>query len=238
MSEQKLPTPEAPWAHQGNLLGTVVRRDIADLNRLFLDHALDPAHRADCWFQLPASAVERLAEATVGARERAAQSPISLFELALPETDGALPWRHEAVTDGDLDEADRSRCETRRSFGLVALLVARRLAEGVPLSSRIAFGLAPAYEARLSALSPSESFRLASWPGLVRPRWPGHARYWDLLAAAATGAGNEVLHWAYSAGLCLLGQCEREQATSRPGQRRLPRPGHRRGSPGGTDVPC
>lgn len=238
MSNANLPIPEAPWPPQGNLLSAVVRRDIADLNRLFLDRALDPAHRLDRWFQLPPSAVERLAESTVEARERAAQSPMALFELTLPEMEVGLPWRHEAVADGDLDEVDRSRSETRRSFGLVALGVARRLAEGVPFSSRIAFGLAPEHEARLSALSPSESFRLASWSGLVRPRWPGHARYWDLLAAAATGAGTEVLHWAYSAGLCLLGQCQREQPVARPGQRRLPRPGHRRGSPGGTDVPC
>ena len=162
MAQSTLPAPDAPWALQGNLLSPGVRRDIADLNRLFLGRALDPAQRTDHWFQLPGSAVERLATAPLEARERAALCPVALFELVLPAADLELTWRLEAVADGDVDGLELSRGETRRSFGLVALGVARRLAEGVPLSSRIAFGLLPACEARLSALSPCDAFRLAS----------------------------------------------------------------------------
>jgi len=238
MAQSKLPAPDAPWALQGNLLSPAVRRDIADLNRLFLGRALDPAQRMDHWFQLPDSAVERLAAAPVEARERAAHCPVSLFELFLPLADLEQTWRLEAVADGDVDALERSRDETRRSFGLVALGVARRLAEGVPLSSRIAFGLLPACEARLAALSPCDAFRLAAWPGLVRPRWAGHARFWNLLADAATGSSGETLLWTYSTGLCLLGQCERQQVDARLPPRRRPRPAHRRPSPGGSDVPC
>jgi hypothetical protein len=231
MTQAKLPAPDTPWAPQGDLLSPPVRRDIADLNRLFLGRALDPAQRTDHWFQLPGSVVERLAAAPEEARERAAQCPVSLFELVLPAADAGPHWRHEAVADGDVDALDRSRDETRRSFGLVALGVARRLAEGVPLSSRIAFGLLPAGEARLSALSPCEAFRLASWPGLVRPRWAGHARFWDLLADAATGPSSETLRWTYSTGLCLLGECERQQVDVRLLPRRRLRLTHRRPSP-------
>ena len=196
MSESKLTMPNAAWPHQGNLLNSAVRRDIADLNRLFLAHALDPGHGADCWFQLPDG--DRRGDSTEvppEARERAACSPISLFELALPEIDEPPPWRLESVADTDIGSVERTRGETRRSFGLVALGVARRLAESVPFSSRIAFGLGSTSEARLSALTPSDSFRFASWPGLVRPRWPGHARYWSLLAEAAAGTvqGRPVL---------------------------------------------
>jgi len=238
MSEPKLTLSDAAWPHQGNLLNSAVRRDIADLNRLFLAHALDPGHGADCWFQLPDATVRRLLEVPPEARERAACSPISLFELALPEGDEPPPWRLESVADTDADTFERTRCATRRSFGLVALGVARRLAENVPFSSRIAFGLASTSEARLSSLTPSDSFRLANWPGLVRPRWPGHARYWSLLAEAAAGTVKEDLYWAYSAGLCLLGHCEREPVIARHGSTRRVRPTHRRESAGDTDVPC
>jgi hypothetical protein len=238
MSESKLPLPHTVWPHQGNLLNPAVRRDIADLNRLFLAHALDPGHGADCWFQLPAATVRRLVEVPPEARERAACSPISLFELALPQDDEAPPWRLESVADTGTQVVDRARGETRRSFGLVALSVARRLAENVPFSSRIAFGLGSTCEARLSALTPSDSFRLASWPGLVRPRWPGHARYWSLLAEAAAGTVQEDLNWAYSAGLCLLGHCERDPVIARYGPARRARPTHRRGPASDTDVPC
>jgi len=227
MAQSTLPAPDAPWALQGNLLSPGVRRDIADLNRLFLGRALDPAQRTDHWFQLPGSAVERLATAPLEARERAALCPVALFELVLPAADLELTWRLEAVADGDVDGLELSRGETRRSFGLVALGVARRLAEGVPLSSRIAFGLLPACEARLSALSPCDAFRLASWPGLVRPRWAGHARFWDVLADAATGPSSETMRWTYATGLCLLGQCERQQGDARLLPRRRPRPAHR-----------
>jgi hypothetical protein len=238
MSEPRLSLPDAAWPHQGNLLNPAVRRDIADLNRMFLAHALDPGHGADCWFQLPAATVSRLLEVPAEARERAACSPISLFELALPEGDEPPPWRLEAVADVDADAVERTRGQTRRSFGLVALGVARRLAESVPFSSRIAFGLGSTSEARLSSLTPSDSFRLANWPGLVRPRWPGHARYWSLLAEAAAGTVKEDLYWAYSAGLCLLGHCEREPVIARHGPARRTRPTHRREPAGDSDVPC
>jgi hypothetical protein len=238
MTESKLTPSNTPWLRQGNLLDPAVRRDIADLNRLFLAHALDPGHGADCWFQLPAATVRRLSEVPAEARERAACSPISLFELALPRDDEAPPWRLESVADADGEFADRVRGQTRRSFGLVALSVARRLAENVPYSSRIAFGLGSTAEARLSALTPSDSFRLASWPGLVRPRWPGHSRYWSLLAEAAAGTVQADLNWAYSAGLCLLGHCERDPVSARSGPGRRTRPTHRRGPADDTDLPC
>ncbi len=238
MPDLNLALPHTAWPHQGNLLNAAVRRDIADLNRLFLAYALDPGHGADCWFQLPTATVTRLAEVAPEARERAACSPISLFELALPQEGEPSPWHLDSVGDSAASGVERARGEARRSFGLVALGVARRLAESVPFSSRIAFGLGSTSEARLSSLTPSESFRLATWPGLVRPRWPGHARYWSLLAAAAAGTVKEDLYWAYSAGLCLLGHCEREPVVARYGQSRRARPSHRRGPASDSDVPC
>jgi hypothetical protein len=240
MSEQNSTNPHTGGSYQGNLLNHAIRRDIADLNRLFLAHALDPVHREDHWFQLPAPTVLQFERAAPEALERAACTPLALFELILPAPDEATPcWQVGAVGDAERPSTNRSRSEARRSFGLVALGVVRRLAEGVPLASRIAFGLAPASEIRLSALSPSEVFRWASWQGLVRPRWPSHAHFWSLLAGAATGTGNDDLHWAYSTGLCLLGRCDHDLAIARPGATsRRPRSGYRRGGRDDPDVPC
>jgi hypothetical protein len=240
MSESNLNFPHAGSSHQGNLLNHAIRRDIADLNRLFLAHALDPVHREDHWFQLPAPTVRQFEQAAPEALERAACTPLALFELSLPAPDEATPcWQVGAVGDAEWSSTNRSQSEARRSFGLVALGVVRRLAEGVPLASRIAFGLAPASESRLSVLSPSEVFRWASWQGLVRPRWPSHAHFWSLLAGAATGTGTDDLHWAYSTGLCLLGRCERDLAIVRSGAAsRRPRSVHRRGGRDDPDVPC
>lgn len=224
--------------HEGNLLNEAVRRDIADLNRLFLARALDPRHGTDEWFRLPSPAVDRLATASAEVRERAALCPVTLFELRLPQLHEDSTWRLDAVTDGDIEPVDPAACENRRAFGLVALGVARRLAEGVPLSSRIAFGLRPACETRLSRLSPCDSFRIASWPGLVRPRWPANARYWSLLAAAAFDAGDGLSRWAHATGLCLLGHGARAATGSRAAPRRSSHARCRRGPANGSDVPC
>jgi len=238
MSSKDLSSPAGVHAHVGNLLHPGVRRDIADLNRLFLDRALDPGLRDDAWFQLPAATVGRLSVATAEALERAAGSPICLFELTIPGVDELAPWGGGSVNDAVAGAAADILSESRRSFGLVALGVARRLAEGAPLTSRIAFGFGQAIESRLTALSPSAAYRLAAWPGLVQPRWHAHPRYWHLLADAAAGGCSEQLHWAYAAGFCLLPHCEREPPAAGAGPKRPQRALHRRPLPGGGDIPC
>jgi hypothetical protein len=239
MSDRHLPSPRAQLLHHGNLLHAGVRRDITGLNRLFLERVLDPLSAEDPWFSVPAPAVARLAGAAHEATERAARSPVALFQVALPDAGDSSAWRSDAVADEPgLAASGRGRVEVRRSFGLAALGVVRGLLEGSPLSPRIAFGLGPAQEDQLAALSIAESYRLAAWPGLIRPRWPAHARYWEVLADAAASSGADVLRWAYATGLCLLGQCERRPVQVVHGPRHAPRPGHRRGRTGGADVPC
>lgn len=190
----------------GNLLNEAVRREITDLNLLYLARALDPAEGCDDRYGIPGCALSRLAAAPHEAWVRAAQSPVALFELALPamEPDGtrpALAGTGPRVADswGELD----ARREARRAFGLVALGVAWRLGQGSPLTSRLVFGLGAGNAARLLAFTPSELFALASWPDLIRPRWAGHTRYWQALALAATGPVHEPLEWLHRAGLCL-----------------------------------
>ena len=219
--------------YQGNLLNVAVRREIADLNRLFLERALDPDEAGDDWFRLPAPALDRLVAAGAEARERAAQWPLALFELRLPGGDG----EEGGDTVADRPQLQAARAESRRAFGVTALGVVRQLSEGIPLAPRIAFGLEAAVATRLSAMSLSESYRVAAWPGLIRPRWSDDDRYWMLLAE--TAAAGVAAHWAYSAGLCLLARCERQPPTVAYSVRRQPRSTHRRSSSGsGPDVPC
>jgi hypothetical protein len=76
------------------------------------------------------------------------------------------------------------------------------------MSPRIAFGVGAAAETRLSGLSPSESFGFAAWPGLIRPRWTRHERYWCMLAKAASSGDAQQLRWAFATGMCLPQQHE------------------------------
>jgi hypothetical protein len=221
--------------YQGNLLNVAVRREIADLNRLFLERALDP-DEPDDWFRLPRRALQRLTMAAPETRERAAQWPLALFEVRLPGS-GPAESSSDAVADRASPVAsDGSRAEARRAFGVTAIGVVRRLSEGVPLAPRIAFGLDASVEARLSTMTLSESYRVAAWQGLIRPRWSEDDRYWMLLAEAAT-CGDGV-HWAYTAGLCLLARCERQPPTVACSVRRQPRAAHRRPSAAVPEVPC
>jgi hypothetical protein len=239
MSDSSLGPPRVHLIHQGNLLHAGVRRDITGLNRLFLERVLDPASADDPWFNVAAPAVGRLREADAEALERAARSPVSLFEVTLPDPGAAASWRNQAVADEPGLLADRrGQVEIRRAFGVAALGVVRRLADGTPLSPRIAFGLQQADEAQLAALSIAESYRLASWPGLIRPRWPTHVRYWEMLIEAALDTGADCMRWAYATGLCLLGQRERPFNLDTSRARPTPRYPQRRGRPGGAGVPC
>lgn len=227
----------APGWPEGTLLTARVRRDIADLNRLFLDRAMHPAYGLDPWFQLPLPAIERLRQADGEALGRAACCPFALFEIALPPLDDPEPWLGDAIADGPggrpAEPVDR---ETRRAFGLAALGLVRTLTEGVPLAPRIAFGLRAGTEARVASLSLSDSYRVAAWPGLIRPRRSLHERYWNLLVELV--ASEDTAHWAYAAGVCLLVQWDWRPPATAVGVRPPVRPRHRRGSRDDPGVPC
>jgi hypothetical protein len=213
--------------HQGNLLNPAVRSEIAGLNRLFLERAVSPRHAGDPWFGVPPAASARLAGAPPDAWDRASACPIALFELHLPARTGTV-----ATPDGVAEAPDDDpAAEARRAFGITVLGVARRLEDGVPLATRIAFGLDATLEAQLRTMTLADSYRIAAWPGLIRPRWSGHERFWMLFAQAVTC--DEAVHWAYTAGLCLLAQCERQPVNVVYSARPRARPAHRR-----PDVPC
>ena len=190
-----------------------------DLNRLFLERALDPGLAPTRWFQLPAATVARLAEVTprgTGARGLQSRSRCSSWRCR----------RRASLRPGASTPSPTSRrsmrstaalVEARRSFGLVALGVARaagRRRRRCRPASRSGWARPPRRACPRS--TPSESFRLASWPGLIRPRWPApRAVLGACWPTPPPVAVTDDLRWAYCAGLCLLGQCEREPVAGR-----------------------
>lgn len=203
------PTPPAgllPDIHlHGGLLGPAVRRDLADLNRQFLELGLTPELADDPRFAWSDVVRARLLQAERSTRDRMAACPFSLFEIALPASPrGAAPWpsRIEDASAGTaLREPWNARCQ---AFVQFALFVAWRLADSVPFAARLALGLSPSSELELNELCPSELVQLATGPGVVRPRWPAHARFWSSLAGAAAAGSTPALQQTHCFGLCLL----------------------------------
>jgi hypothetical protein len=228
------PGPGFEIAVRGNLLGPTIRRDLCDLNRQFVDLALEPELAEDPRFGLPEAVRRSLAGCPADGRDRLCRCPFALFELRLPDASPRPPAGNVADERGrhGPDAATAVRCH---AFSLLSLSVARQFAEGAPLSPRLALGLSAAAEAWLANLTPSELAQLAATPGLLRPRWPRHPRYWGMLIESARVAQPESLEWAHCVGLCLLAG---EPVAPVPG---LPHPRRRlraaRGWPS-SGVPC
>jgi hypothetical protein len=200
-----LPGPGTAPASRGNLLAPVIRRDVADLNRQYLALSLEPQLRDDPRYCLSPALQPSVAACSPEARERLASCPFSLFQLHLPDPEeSALPGGGR-VADSQVQPApDAAIVAQCAAFALLSISVARQIADTQPLSPRIALGVSAAAEARLAGMRPSELAQLSTWPGLIRPRWPRHERYWGMLLAAAQGPDPEALQWAHCVGLCLL----------------------------------
>jgi hypothetical protein len=91
------------------------------------------------------------------------------------------------------------------SFTHQAAFFARRLVDGAALAANVVLDLTPEAQSLLAGLCPSQLATLAAQPGIVRPRWPDHLRFWQMLEAAARGDSVEALQWAHCVGVCLLG---------------------------------
>ncbi len=220
--DDRLPNPLDPGSYpvpHGDLLGPVVRRDLADLNRLYLDLSLESALEEDPRFALADRIRAALCSCPGEVLGRIAECPFGLFQLRLPPAGSSvLDHVADARQPAVLEPALAARCH---SFVLLALLVARHLADGTPLSPRIALGVSPGAETQLAALCPSELARLALWAGLVRARWPRHERFWGMLVGAARAADPALARWAHCAGLCLLTTGEDDSvARDEPARRR------------------
>ena len=211
---------------RGSLLTPTVRRDVADLNRQFLELGLSPDLAGDARFAWSEPVRRGLLETDEATRGRMAACPFTIFELLLPPDRPGSVAEPRRVEDGGWPVAAGVTASRWLSFVHLALFLAWRLADSAPMATRIALGLPPSVELRLNEMCPSELVHLATWPGLIRPRWPAHQRFWATLAGAGRRNTSVALQWAHCVGICLLG-ADRERPAStagEPGARRRPRP--------------
>ncbi len=221
------PVDAADQFLQYNVLSPAIRRDLADLNREFLELGITRELADDPRFGWSDAVRRTLLETDEATRNRMAASPFTLFELTLPPVGygpATQPGRVEDIGNEPFGKEIASRCS---SFLHVALFFVWRLAELTPLATRVALGLPPAAQLRISEMCPSQLARLSAWPGLVRPRWPGHRRFWSLLAGASRSQSATALQWAHCIGICLLDTAPHAGAVQPAGdgrQGRKPRP--------------
>lgn len=202
-----LPAPpaDAPLAPaRDGLLSAVLRRDLADLNAQYLELGLLPSLATDPRFGWCEAVRGCLQDTDPATRARMADSPFALFDVALPfgTPRAPLPPR---VEDG-VPSVVVGACEGRLlSFAHQVAFMAWRLVDGAPLAARVVLGVSPGAEACLRELRPSQLAGVAAEPGLIRPRWPRHVRFWAMLAGAARRDSPAALRWAHCVGVCLLG---------------------------------
>ena len=209
---------EPGWRARPGLLWGPVRRDLADLNRWFLELALLPDHETHPSFELPAAVRNGLAELDPQGLSLAADCPFALFELHPPLA--ALPASARVA-----DHADTRRCRREPgapaaeavAFGQQALAFLAQLIGSAPHAARLAFGLPSGSECSLAELTPSRRAALASSPGLVRPRWNTHRNFWPALVDAVASGSASGLQWVHWLGLCLPGSMFSDGSSPRGG---------------------
>jgi hypothetical protein len=194
------PHPPGLAPHHG-LLTEAIRRDVADVNRQFLDLALEPALADDPRFALPPEVGRALHAGGEQLVARVAACPFTLFRVSLGQSGGD---RGSGVEDTRTPLIDAATCARTHSFAHMALFLAWRLADDRPLALRIVLGLSAADELLLNETRPSELLRLAYAPQLIGPRWMREARYWRLLLRAAAGDSESTLRRVHCAGICLV----------------------------------
>jgi hypothetical protein len=149
-----------------------------------------------------------------------AAAPFALFRLVPPALNVLVPG---TLTNGVADlplPAPVTGWQGRwMSFTHQAAFFARRLVDGAALAANVVLDLTPEAQSLLGALCPSQLATLAAQPGIVRPRWPDHLRFWEMLEAAARCESAAAMQWAHCVGVCLLG-IDTVGSSPGPGRRR------------------
>ncbi len=200
-------SPGAPV--QEGIFSRSARRDLADLNRQYLELGLRPESSRDPLFGWTDDVRGQIAGAEPEVRERMAACPFALFELRIPVGDSVPGTEFLAEMDRVEDRPGSVGSKGMRFAGCTAfahgaLFTAWRLAESAPLIARIAFGLSSDAELELNGTCPTRIAWLATDPRVVRVRWPAHSQFWSMLRAAAEAGSGSALQRAHCAGICLM----------------------------------
>lgn len=200
------------------LLPPALRQDLADLNHQYLELGLAIDCRDDPRFAWHEAIRQCLLAADPPTLARIAGVPFALFALDLPETMQAVATHR--VEDSRRENGSAAWQARVTSFSHQSVFFAWRLVEAMPLATRVFLDLSPATQAMLGESRPSQLAELASRPSLVRPRWPQHVRFWEVLTGAARRNAAAALQWAHCFGLCLYGADDgNPPAPSQPARR-------------------
>jgi hypothetical protein len=202
---------------RSGLLPAALRRDLADLNAQYLDLGLVAGVEADARFAWSEPVRCCLLATDVGTRASIATVPFALFGLALgPDGPGTPVGR---VEDGAVASVSASWQIRFDSFAYQAVFLARRLLDAAPMALELVFGLPADAQRWLAECRLVELAGIAGNPGVIRPRWRLHARFWEMLASAARIGTPDALRWAHCTGMCLLGAADGDAAPA-PSRRR------------------
>jgi len=199
----QLPGSASPVLAHQDLLPPALRRDLTDLNGLYLELGLDLGAEDDPRFAWPASVGKCLRELDAPTLARLGAGPFALFEIVIPEANALLAG--DRVEDGRIAARPGSWQARRDSFAHQAAFLARRLVEGEPLAARVVLGLSHHVQQQLADWRLPQLADMARCPGLIRPRWRLHPQFWLTLAGAARRDSPRALHWAHCIGVCLIG---------------------------------
>lgn len=203
-----LPPDSRDGSSSGSLrhgfLTPAIRRDVADLNRQFLDLALEPGLAADPRFAVPDEVRPALRTGGDELISRVAACPFTLFEVSLVHAGSGGADRGAGVEDSRRTAIDAVTAVRAQSFAHVAIFLAWRLADVEPLAFRIVLGLSANEELLLNQTRHSDLPSLAYASQLIRPRWIRYPRYWRLLVRAAACGGDATLQRVHCAGICTV----------------------------------
>jgi len=198
----------------GGLLPPALRRDITDLNTQYLELGLAPGMECDPRFGWSEPVRCCLLATDAETRMLIAAVPFALFSLELsPATTARVTPRVEDGRAASVPAGWHGRCE---SFAHQALFLARRLLDGESMTLHLVLELPDDARRLLAESRLAQLAAIAGGPNVIRPRWRLHARFWEMLAAAARRGTPTALQWAHCTGLCLLGAADGDVAPAPP----------------------
>ena len=192
------------------LIPPALRRDLGDLNSQYLELGLARGLESDARFLWSEPVRRCLLSTDVRTRAAIAGVPFALFGLALGPggPDNPVP----GVEDVPILAAPSGWQARFESFAHQSLFVARRLLDAAPMALQIVFGLPEDAQRWLIECRVVQLAEIASHTRVIRPRWRLHARFWEMLAAAARRGTPDALQWAHCIGLCMLGVADADVA--------------------------
>jgi hypothetical protein len=203
-----------PGIARRRVLGTDLRRDLADLNAQYLQLGLMPTLADDARFAWTEPVRRALRESHAGTLERLAEVPLALFELAFARAAGSPASAGVADSRSPSIAADLlARCD---SLAQQAVHFARRLVDADGLAAGYVLDMSVATRAWLADRRPSELAEIARCPGLLGPRWRLNAHLWRSLIGAVCRDSPTALQWACCMGVCLTGAGHREPPPAPP----------------------